>query len=122
MNAPRGNLEAACREIAKNTCSADVWRYRVEDWFICRRTTGGTVDQCHKDMQMLYGFEIEKNSIAPRVTELKSVRPGEPEPRLYPTGETRLTRSGKPAVVYAHRTFFKPANKNPQQTLFGGAA
>ena len=118
MNAPRGNLEAACREIAHQTCSADVWRYRVESWFIGRNTTGGTVDQCHKDMQQVYGFEVEKNSIAPRVTELKTADP----PRLYPTGETRLTRSGKPAVVYAHRTFFRPVEKNPQQTLFGGAA
>jgi len=115
------SLESACRDIAHKTCSAEVWRYRVENWFIGRNTTGGTVDQCHADMQMLYGFEVEKNSIAPRVCELKSNMQGK-EPRLYPTGETRLTRSGKPAVVYAHRMFFRPVQKNPQQTLFGGDA
>jgi hypothetical protein len=118
MDAQTGTLEQTCRNIAHVTCDSKTWLFRVEQWFIDRRDYGGTADQCHKEMQMRFGYSVEKNCIAPRINELKSDSPN--EPRLYATGEKRLTRSGKPATVYAHRMYFKPAAKNPQQSLFEG--
>jgi hypothetical protein len=102
-------IQSACRAEAYDTAQRHDFRALVADWFWKRRSAPFTAEECCDAIRMVHGYHIEKNTIAPRVTEL--AQSGD----LVPVGK-KPTRSGKSATAYIHRDH--AAKQTGQPVLF----
>ncbi len=64
------------------------WTERVEDYFLKRRTTGATPEDCMWAFGVIEGFHLQ-NTIKPRISELLNAKV------LVETGEKRETRASR---------------------------